>query len=93
MRERDDEAMREMATAVFSTLFDRDEVPPNILVRDFGRCVLEIANQRGALPNGIELKRNARDQAREGVEVPLDPNFSQLKKGDLIYFGSRARSG
>jgi hypothetical protein len=57
MRERDDEALRELAAVVFSALFDRDEVPPNILARDFGRCVLEIANQRGALPNGVELKR------------------------------------
>jgi cell wall-associated NlpC family hydrolase len=41
--------------------------------------------------NGIELKRNARDQAHQGVAVPLDANLSQLKKGDLIYFGRRAR--
>jgi cell wall-associated NlpC family hydrolase len=41
--------------------------------------------------NGIDLKRNARDQAQQGTPVPLDANFSQLKKGDLVYFGSRAR--
>lgn len=57
MREPDAEALRELAAAVFSTLFDRSEVPPNILVRDFGRCVLEIANQRGALPAGVLSKR------------------------------------
>jgi hypothetical protein len=53
MREPDTEALRELAATVFSTLFDYYKVPPNILVRDFGRCVLEIANQRGSLPPGV----------------------------------------
>ena len=41
--------------------------------------------------NGIELKRNAGQQAEQGVEVPLDRNLSQLRKGDLVFFGHRAR--
>lgn len=43
MRERDGDALGELAAVVYATLFDRPEVPPNILVRDFGRCVMEIA--------------------------------------------------
>lgn len=39
------------------------------------------------LMNGIELNRNASEQVRQGVEVPLDPEFSRLKKGDLLFFG------
>jgi cell wall-associated NlpC family hydrolase len=39
------------------------------------------------LMNGIELNRNASEQVRQGVEVPLDPEFSKLKKGDLLFFG------
>lgn len=41
--------------------------------------------------NGIELKRNAGQQAEQGVEVPLDENLSRLRKGDLVFFGQRAR--
>lgn len=37
--------------------------------------------------NGIELHRNASQQARQGVEVPIDRDLSQLKKGDLLFFG------
>jgi cell wall-associated NlpC family hydrolase len=37
--------------------------------------------------NGIELNRNASEQVRQGAEVPLDPEFSKLKKGDLLFFG------
>ena len=43
--------------------------------------------------NGIELKRNARDQAQQGVEAPLDRDLTQLRKGDLLCFGARAREG
>src|SRR2546427_5196074 len=42
--------------------------------------------------NGIELKRNARDQAQQGVAVSLDHGLSQLKNGDLVCFGARARA-
>ena len=37
--------------------------------------------------NGIELNRNASEQALQGVLVALDRNLSQLKKGDLLFFG------
>ena len=41
--------------------------------------------------NGIELKRNASQQATQGVDVPLDADLSRLRKGDLVFFGHRAR--
>ncbi len=37
--------------------------------------------------NGIDLNRNAAQQCLQGVEVPLDDNYKQLKKGDLLFFG------
>jgi hypothetical protein len=39
------------------------------------------------LMNGIELNRNASEQVRQGTEIELDPEFSSLKKGDLLFFG------
>jgi len=41
--------------------------------------------------NGLDLMRDASEQARQGVAVPLDADLSQLKKGDLLFFGHRAR--
>ena len=43
--------------------------------------------------NGIDLMRDSSQQARQGVEVPLDRDLSQLKKGDLLFFGRRPRRG
>lgn len=37
--------------------------------------------------NGIELHRNASQQARQGAEVTIDRDLSQLRKGDLLFFG------
>src|SRR5208283_3237348 len=37
--------------------------------------------------NGIDLLRDASQQAEQGVALPLD--FNQLKNGDLLFFGSR----
>jgi hypothetical protein len=37
--------------------------------------------------NGIELSRNASEQCRQGVEVPLDDGLKNLKLGDLLFFG------
>jgi hypothetical protein len=43
--------------------------------------------------NGIDLNRNASAQARQGVGVPLDGRLTNLKKGDLLFFGRRPRRG
>lgn len=43
--------------------------------------------------NGIDLLRNASAQARQGVAVPLDADLSGVRKGDLLFFGRRARPG
>jgi cell wall-associated NlpC family hydrolase len=42
--------------------------------------------------NGMDLNRDAFEQCRQGVEVPLDNDFKSLKKGDLLFFG-RASNG
>jgi cell wall-associated NlpC family hydrolase len=43
--------------------------------------------------NGIDLRRNASHQARQGRQVPLDKDLTQLRKGDLVFFGSPPRGG
>jgi SH3-like domain-containing protein len=40
--------------------------------------------------NGVELKRNSREQSKEGVDIAIDPEFKKLRKGDLLFFGRRA---
>jgi cell wall-associated NlpC family hydrolase len=43
--------------------------------------------------NGLNLSRNSSFQSHEGTEVPLDAELSQLRKGDLLFFGRRPRDG
>ena len=43
--------------------------------------------------NGIELLRDSSKQARQGAPVPLDADLSQVRKGDLLFFGRRPRGG
>ncbi len=43
--------------------------------------------------NGIDLRRNANEQCLQGTEVPIDDGLANLKKGDLLFFGRRARRG
>lgn len=43
--------------------------------------------------NGIDLMRDSSQQARQGVEVPLDEELSRIQKGDLLFFGRRPRRG
>ncbi len=39
--------------------------------------------------NGLELQRDADQQADEGAPVALDPSFSQVRRGDVLFFGPR----
>ena len=43
--------------------------------------------------NGIGLHHNAAQQSHQGVPVPLDHDLSQLRKGDLLFFGRPAQGG
>ena len=41
--------------------------------------------------NGLQLQRDARQQALEGEEIIPDENFSNVKAGDLLFFGPNER--
>ncbi len=53
LRERDSQALVELGEAVFQAVFASSEVPPNVLIRNSARSVLEIVNRKGLLPAGI----------------------------------------
>jgi len=38
--------------------------------------------------NGIQLPRDANMQVKVGTEIPIDDSLSQVKPGDLLFFGS-----
>jgi cell wall-associated NlpC family hydrolase len=40
--------------------------------------------------NGLELQRDTDQQANEGVAVPTDNDFAEVRKGDALFFGPRA---
>jgi cell wall-associated NlpC family hydrolase len=40
--------------------------------------------------NGVDLPRNASQQAALGRKIPIDRELSQLRAGDLVFFGRRA---
>ncbi len=42
--------------------------------------------------NGIELPRDTDQQAELGTAVPIDPQLTTLRKGDLLFFGAAATS-
>ncbi len=43
--------------------------------------------------NGVELPHNAGLQSQQGAPIPLDEALSQLRKGDLLFFGRPERGG
>jgi len=43
--------------------------------------------------NGLELNRDANQQAQMGVDVSTGDDMRQLAKGDLLFFGQKATAG
>ncbi len=43
--------------------------------------------------NGIRLPRDASQQVHVGQNIAPGPNFENLKKGDLLFFGKKAEKG
>ncbi len=42
---------------------------------------------------GILLPRDASQQVKVGKPIPIDKKFSKLKRGDLLFFGSKRKDG
>lgn len=40
--------------------------------------------------NGLQLNRDANQQAEEGIDIPAGEHFSNLRKADLLFFGRKA---
>ena len=57
MREGNLEALRILARAVYDTVFAGEHVTAHVMVRDYARCVLELAASRGCLPPGVDAKK------------------------------------
>ena len=45
------------------------------------------------LMNGVQLNRDANQQAQQGVEIVPGSKFENLEKGDLLFFGRKAGNG
>lgn len=43
--------------------------------------------------NGVMLDRDASQQVKKGILVDTENGFENLKKGDLLFFGSKAKNG
>ena len=41
--------------------------------------------------NSVQLARDARQQALQGLEIVTDSTFSNVRPGDLLFFGSGER--
>ena len=57
MRERDKKALGSLALAAYQHMFAGEQVPPNVLQRDFAQLIIEYTNYCGALPEEIEIER------------------------------------
>lgn len=55
MRERNREALSNLASVVFHQVFGKSYVKPNLLLRDYARSILDLAAQRGCL--AAEVKK------------------------------------
>jgi hypothetical protein len=47
----------ELAQTIFSCIFDRDQVPVHVLIRDHARGIIELARWRGVLPSTIDIAK------------------------------------
>ncbi len=80
------EKLPELASEVFTSFFANGSPPPHILLRDYGRGILEYAHWRSALPRNIDLKLA---QPPYKSEWPI----SYVSKEDISKFTEEYNSG
>lgn len=51
------ERLAQAASAIWRHVFSKDEVPVHVLLRDYGRLVMDLTEKHGTLPEGCDLLR------------------------------------
>lgn len=76
VHEQSPEHIRELAIYVYSTIFDKDEVYPNILLRTYAKNIIDYANHIGCI-DGCDFDV-------EKVTPPYNSQFPQVPSDDEI---------
>lgn len=76
VNERSPQYVRELAKYVYSSIFDKDEVYPNILLRTYAKNVIDYANYIGCI--------DGRDFDIEKIMPPYNSQFPEVPSDDEI---------
>jgi nucleoside phosphorylase len=78
LRSRDPEAERLVAAAVYEAVFAEPTARQNALIRDYARCILELAQLDGVLPTNIDMGRARPPYSSDWpLIVPLEADVEQ----------------
>lgn len=82
MRARECSELERLADAVYQAVFSGKHVPPNILIRDYAQCVLEVARNRKCLPSTIVIKEYLPPYRSIWPNIWAEPRARKLEKQD-----------
>lgn len=76
------EQYEELAEYVYSTIFDRDEVYPDVLLRDYARLIIELFLKENPSYNGV-INKGKTEPSYKSVPVPMvSEDFSNYNLAD-----------
>jgi hypothetical protein len=73
MRERNPEALKALARTVYQQVFEPQYVTPHILLRDYARAVLDVAEHKDCLPAGV---------TKNDFDLPLRSKWPKIMEDD-----------
>ena len=82
MRAKECSELEKLAYAVYHAVFSGKYVPPNILIRDYAQCVLEVARNRKCLPSSIAIKKYLPPYSSIWPNIWAEPRARRLEKQD-----------
>lgn len=78
-----DGEIRDVAAAVYGSFFRDEDLPVNVMIRDYSRLIIELAYQRQVLPEGVQLDKIRPPYKSEWpLELPDDDSKNHYALSD-----------
>lgn len=76
----DNNLLQDVANTIYSQVFDIDNIPENVLIRDWLRLIVELAYSRALLNNTIDISKFRPPYNSLPIQIPSEQDIAHLRE-------------
>lgn len=80
----DNDLLQDIANTIYTVIFDIDNIPENVLIRDWLRLIIELAHSRHLLENTIDISKSRPPYNSQPIHIPSEEEIAHLIEQDAF---------